>query len=313
MTVTPPADRLEELTARNRGRGLLVYLALTFGLSWAVQIPLSLMARSNPQGLAALGGGIFGVAVFLMWPPAVGAFVARRWVERSGFADAGLHRGPWRYYAYAWFGPALLTLLSMALSLPIYPFDPEFTALRSMLAAAGSPEIPVPLAVIVLLQIVQGLTIAIPINSIFAFGEEFGWRGYLLPRLQERFGFWPGLVGHGAIWGFWHAPLIFLTGYNYAKHPELGVPLFVVFCALFGVLLGWLRLKSNSVFVPTVAHASLNALAGLPLIVLAPGLDAAIGGVLWSPIGWIVLAAAIAALVRTGQLRKPGSPVEAAG
>lgn len=284
-------------------KGILVYLALTFGLSWAAQIPLSIMTRSNPQGLASLGGGILAVAVFLMWPPAVGAFVARRWVERSGFADAGLRRGPWKYYLLAWFGPAIGTVLSILLTLPLYPFDSNFTTLHSMMAAAGQ-EPPIPLAAIVALQIVQALTVAVPINSIFAFGEEFGWRGYLLPRLQERFGFWPGMLGHGAIWGFWHAPLILLTGYNYARHPVLGVFLFVVFCTLAGTLFGWLRLRSGSVFVPTVAHASLNAIAGLPLIVLAPGVDAAVGGVLWSPIGWIVLLAALAWIWRAGGFRQ---------
>ena len=41
-------------------------------------------------------------------------------------------------------------------------------------------------------QIVLALTLAVPINSMFAFGEEFGWRCYLLPRLMTLLGPWPG-------------------------------------------------------------------------------------------------------------------------
>src|SRR5262249_61704945 len=93
-------------------------------------------------------------------------------------------------------------------------------------------------------------------------------------------------------------------GYNYPQLPSLGVLLFVVFGTLMGVLFGWLRLASNSVLPPTIAHASLNAIAGLPFIFLVKGVDAAVAGALWSPIGWLVLLAAIAILYRTGALRR---------
>lgn len=280
-------------------RGVLVYLGLAYGLAWAAQIALATRAGAS---LAALGGGILVAALFLMWPPALGAFVARRWVENGRFADAGLRRGPWRYLLVAWLGPPLLTLLALVISLPLYPFDPTFSTLRTLATQAGQP-LPIEPGVIVLAQVAFGLTLAVPINSVFAFGEEFGWRGYLLPRLISLLGPWPGLFLHGAIWGFWHAPLIFLTGYNYPGHPVLGVPLFVVFGMLFGALLGWLRLASDSVLPPTVAHAALNAIAGLPLLVLR-GADPAVGGVLYSPLGWLVLLAALAGLARSSRLSR---------
>jgi membrane protease YdiL (CAAX protease family) len=184
--------------------------------------------------------------------------------------------------------------------LPIYPFDPTFATLRELLARAEQ-ELPLSVELIVLLQVAQGLTLAVPINSAFAFGEEFGWRGYLLPRLIGLLGPWPGLLAQGAIWGLWHAPIIGLAGYNYPQHPYLGMPFFVVFCTLFGIVIGWLRLASGSVWPPTIAHASLNAIGGLPLIVLAR-VDAGVAGTLWSPVGWLVLLAAVAVLCATGAL-----------
>jgi membrane protease YdiL (CAAX protease family) len=191
----------------------------------------------------------------------------------------------------------------MLVSLPLYPFDPAFTPIRQMAEQAGQ-TLPAPPAVIVLAQVISGLTLGTLINCLFAFGEEFGWRAYLLPRLMTLLGPWPGLLAHGAIWGFWHAPLIFLIGYNYPGHPVLGVPLFVVFGVLMGAFLGWLQLASRSVVPPTIGHAALNAIAGLPFLVLE-GVDPAVGGVLYSPIGWIGLVGVLAILARAGHLPVP--------
>jgi membrane protease YdiL (CAAX protease family) len=204
--------------------------------------------------------------------------------------------------AVAWFGPAILTVLSMLLSLPLYPFDSSLSSLRQALQAAGQST-PITPEQFVLIQVAEALTIGTAINSIFAFGEEFGWRGYLLPRLIDLLGPWPGLLLSGLIWGFWHAPLILLAGYEYPKHPILGVPLFMVTCMLVGTLFGWLRLVSGSVFASTIAHAAFNAIAALPLILLR-GVDPAVGGVLFSPIGWIVLLAAIGSLAATGAMQR---------
>jgi hypothetical protein len=83
----------------------------------------------------------------------------------------------------------------------------------------------------------------------------------------------------------------------------LGVPLFVGFDVPAGALLGWLRLASGSVVPPTVARAALNAVAGLPLLLLR-GVDPAVAGGLYSPVGWLVLLAAVGLLVVTGKLRR---------
>ena len=45
-----------------------------------------------------------------------------------------------------------------------------------------------------------------------ALGEEFGWRGYALPKLQKRFSPLIATLILGLIWGVWHLPLFFISG-----------------------------------------------------------------------------------------------------
>ncbi len=60
------------------------------------------------------------------------------------------------------------------------------------------------------------ITLAPPINMLFAVGEEAGWRGYMMPQLKERFGLLNGRLLGGVIWGVWHWPIMLLTGYDMA-------------------------------------------------------------------------------------------------
>jgi hypothetical protein len=115
-------------------------------------------------------------------------------------------------------------------------------------------------------------------------------------------GLWPGLVLTGAIWGLWHAPLT-LRGYDYPDLGPFAAPMFVGFCVIFGVLIGWLRLWTGSVWPAVVAHAALNGCAGIVLLVgdaaAPPNLAlAGISGV----VGWVLLAVLCAALVRLVRL-----------
>lgn len=110
------------------------------------------------------------------------------------------------------------------------------------------------------------------INFLPALGEEYGWRGFLLPKLIAKYNLIIGLLLTGTIWGLWHAPVI-LMGYNYPHHPDLlGVTAFTVWCILAGFFLGWLRLKSESVFPAALGHGAINAFIGFGMFI-APASD----------------------------------------
>lgn len=101
---------------------------------------------------------------------------------------------------------------------------------------------------------------------IATFGEEFGWRGYLLPRLMPLGGFWAALLV-GLIWGLWHAPIIFLDGYEYNDPHSLGaVLMFLLFTIPTSFIFTWLRNRTQSIWPTVLAHAVINSVASTALL-----------------------------------------------
>ena len=80
----------------------------------------------------------------------------------------------------------------------------------------------------------SGLLAGITVNAIAAFGEEYGWRNYLVGALREL-KFWKAALFIGIVWGIWHSPLI-LMGHNYPNEPYWGVLLMVGMCILLGII-----------------------------------------------------------------------------
>lgn len=112
---SPASDGCTPADPQPSWGGVAAFLALAYGLGWAAQIGLALAVRDDPAGPLQLGGGLLVVAVALMWPPALGAIVARRLVERGRGPGLGWRRGPWRYLLIGWLSPSLMTLAARAL------------------------------------------------------------------------------------------------------------------------------------------------------------------------------------------------------
>jgi membrane protease YdiL (CAAX protease family) len=105
-----------------------------------------------------------------------------------------------------------------------------------------------------ILKISTGLAV----GTLFALGEEIGWRGYMLPRLLGH-GVVPAMLLVGFLHGIWHLPLMLTTDYYHnTGNPLLVVPLFLVTLTLAGVFYGFLRLWTGSVWPVAIAHAVVN-------------------------------------------------------
>jgi hypothetical protein len=96
-----------------------------------------------------------------------------------------------------------------------------------------------------------------------AFGEEYGWRGYLQGELI-KLGRVRGILLVGVIWGLWHAPIIAM-GYNYPGYPVLGVFLMTLYTIGLGFFLGYAVLKSGSVWLAAFLHGLNNQVAAFLL------------------------------------------------
>jgi uncharacterized protein len=102
-----------------------------------------------------------------------------------------------------------------------------------------------------------GLLVLIPA----ALAEEVGWRGYMLPRLDRSAPVTASALA-GILHGLWHAPLILLTPFYHAEG-AFALPRFLAALTLAGLIYGWLRLRSQSLWPVVIAHSAVNAWATL--------------------------------------------------
>ena len=108
-----------------------------------------------------------------------------------------------------------------------------------------------------LIAVVQGVVL-----SFAAFGEEFGWRGYMMPKLIELMGMPQAIIVGGIIWGLWHAPLTCVGhnfGMDYPGFPYLGIILMCLFCTALGTVLMYVTIKTNSIWPAAFMHAVNNS------------------------------------------------------
>ncbi|MFV0435669.1 MAG: lysostaphin resistance A-like protein [Leucobacter sp.] len=287
-----------------------LFVVVAYALAWLIILPLWL----SPELLASPLSGVFPAA--MMFAPALAAvaalFLARtprtRRLEFLGMWPLRPAKRTIWFAVGTVFAPTVIVLASVFLSAAFgwVRLDlVNFSGFAATLAASTPPEALDLLPPVQLLALVQLL--AIPINSLFvsvlAFGEEIGWRGWLLPALRPL-GTWPALILSGAIWGLWHTPVT-LLGHNYGLTDWRGVALMTVSCVLLGIVLGWTRLRTGSVWPAVFGHGAWNA-SGSVLLVLASAGDT-LNTVLGGPMGvggWIVLAVIIVVLAATGQFRK---------
>lgn len=90
---------------------------------------------------------------------------------------------------------------------------------------------------------------------LIAIGEEYGWRGYLLPRLMKRFSVFYASIILGVIWGFWHFPAYMIgTG----TPEEMSFSLFLLWVVLGTLFISWIYYYTRSVLTSILAHISAN-------------------------------------------------------
>ena len=259
-------------TKRQDLKRAIVYLVITFALTWLYSIFLIYPVANGEtlNGIPSLATQL--VVAAAMFCPAIGVLLTRL-VTREGFKNAWLNphiKGNIKIYLLAWFGPAVLTFAGMGIYFLLFPnnLDLSFSYMKTMMAAAGTPyeAQAVPMDLLMTIQCVQAVFLAPVMNFVTCFGEEWGWRGYLLPKISKHFSTIPTLLITGIIWGLWHAPMTIIGhnyGLGYCGFPFTGIAMMCVFCIVLGIFLSYVTLKTGSCIPAILAHGAINGIAAI--------------------------------------------------
>jgi membrane protease YdiL (CAAX protease family) len=256
-------------------RPLLTFFGLALGLCWVVALPLVL----SPAGI-----GLWHFSVPEEWPILLACtpLVAALWVQWLIAGDFRISRvgTPWfRVLLGTAFG-ALLALLAFAVVPALVLANGTFGALHwPAILVASAPWWGNPL------NLLGG-----PLN------EEPAWRGFALPRLQERYGPLGGSAVLGIVWTGWHLPLFLVQGW-------LNVPIWAygILVVCLSVLMTWgINLSRGSVIPAVLMHAVFNS--SFPILVaLCRGVPTREPGLTWYVVG-VVVATVITIAATQGRL-----------
>lgn len=291
-------------------RDIAIFLLVAFAGNWLLWTPV--VVEWLPSGPGLVGTDATPVALAIsaasMCTPALGVFIVTHRLRRSSSVRVatGLTSPspPGRLIGYCALALALFpaislgTLVAGAL-LGLYHADlTGLSGLREALdIAPGAPVLWSALGTAAVLFL-AGVPLMV--------GEEWGWRGYLEPRLQPL-GLLPMVLISGLIWGLWHLPVAFLGD----REPLIWLPAYVVDCTLSGALLCWLRLRTRSIWPAVVGHAAISGFPGAVITVWLHDVDRpfdsfaveALGG--W--VSWVLKAIVLLVIVAAGRFR-PWSP-----
>ena len=223
-------------TAEKRSFSLPLFLLIVFLLSWPPQFWYVFRADTGMEKF------LFSSIAMVM--VAVGAWIAGGAFFRDGFAGVG-----WR------FGKGKQYLLVFAFALFLWAVPVLIEQITGM-----QPANNIVLSGAVLFFFLHLIGTLLP-----AFGEEFGWRGYLLPRLSEQYGARKGLLLHALIWWAWHLPVLIgmglketVVGSDAVMNVLTVVLVSAVPSILHAVIFAYIWAKTKSIWVATFYHAAFD-------------------------------------------------------
>lgn len=247
---------------------IVIYLLITFVLTWGYWFLVSYPIAQNVQEGMSSQALQLSIAPAMLFPAL--SVVLTRLITREGFKNVHIlplsFKKTWKYWLAGWFAPALLIIAGGALYFLFNPqdFSPEQGVFIRQLEAMGLGSITAEqLGMMIAAELAIAIFLGPLLNVLTAFGEEWGWRGYLLPCMLERFKAVPTLLLCGVIWGLWHAPVTVL-GHNYGLgywgYPVTGILSMCAFCTVIGTFLSYITLRSGSCVPAALAHGGFNAM-----------------------------------------------------
>jgi len=219
-----------ETQISSNGSVLLWFFVLTFvlfivAIAFAAVIPLTVLQLLPP------------------WAPSIAAFIVILLIlkERNGIRKLVGKLGIWRF-GIGWYLAALSPFAIALLAIGLY---------IGLSNAIPGPHMPFDWT-IGWLWLIVGVVIG-------ATGEELGWRGFALPRLQSRFNALASSLILGVYWGFWHLPTYLLLGLEEGQFDFLNFLGFILLTVFISIIITWIVNNTDgSVLGAIIFHASFN-------------------------------------------------------
>jgi membrane protease YdiL (CAAX protease family) len=245
---------------------LIAYFALAFALSWAIEIPLALSARgwiATPfppwlHYLASFGPMMAAVVVTLL-TQGVGGL-------RPVFRGYALWRVRPIYVIVAVVAPCAVFALLVLATRAARGAWPD-------LAALGRPDYLPPLGLLPTL-LLWTLT--------FGVGEETGWRGFALPRLQASRSAFSASMILGALWAAWHLPALLYRD-TYLEMGLLVTPMLLAVAVVGSTVYTWMyNGTGGSLLWLVLFHGLFDFFSVWPEGILGPGMVMTVLMVFWA-------------------------------
>ena len=195
------------LSIPSKRYSLAVFFLLAFIIAWGLWIPAAL-AR---QGALSLPIPVALAEVLGSWGPSLaGIFLTLVYAGSRGLRALFKRLFVWRvglqWYLFVLLWPAALSLLVTVISMLFGKPGPDFANPPVMSEYPVPPEL-----------LKAGFLPLLPMVFVTQFlgssmGEEFGWRGFALPRLQSKQNWIPASIMLGILWGVWHLPRLWTPG-----------------------------------------------------------------------------------------------------
>ncbi len=146
----------------------------------------------------------------------------------------------WQWYLAAFLLAPSLIVLAVYINAALVGVSPDFSTVMAHKIFGKSVYLPLFILPFFLVDLISN-------------GEEIGWRGYVLPRLQARYSALTSTLILGVIWGFWHLPK-YLSHWN-----TVSFAWFIVHAMAYAVILTWLYNNTKgSLLLVAISHASAN-------------------------------------------------------
>lgn len=209
---------------------LTVFFLLAFGVSWTVWLGIAAGRSSESLGLLAVIPGAFG-------PPI--ATVVVLWLTEEDLwnqiSEILRSRAPYQWYVIALVVPVVIVAIGTG---------GLFLLGHELVLDKLAPRLIMFLPTVVFMMLLGGGQ------------EEFGWRGFALPRLERRLHPSVAALVLGVVWAIWHLPLFYLPG---ASQFGTSFVLYGIGVVGLSILFTWVFNRSASVIVLMLLHGSYNA------------------------------------------------------